>query len=380
MRKTVFRNLHALHPERIVNKTNGVTFRRWLHQANPRLTEILVETCGESVLDDASGLEHFADHAADTALQDDLSAVRRANKVALARIIRDRLDIHVDPGALFDVQIKRIHEYKRQLLNLMETIALYEAIKAEPNGDWVPRVKIFAGKAAATYTQAKLIIRLANDVATVINNDPAIRGLLKVAFLPNYNVSLAEAIIPAADLSEQISTAGMEASGTGNMKLALNGALTIGTLDGANVEIHERVGDDHIFIFGLTAEEVEERSRLGYVSMAQIASSPRLGSVIDSFTSGTFASGQRDRYEPLAFALRHYDSFMVTADFDEYYRTQRAVDAVWRDQRAWWRSSITNTARVGWFSSDRTIREYAEDIWDVPVSSTPRRRRRASDS
>ena len=229
MRQTVFRDLHRLYPDRIVNKTNGITFRRWLHQANPGLTQLAVETCGEAVLDDPSLLEKLADSANDPALQEDVAAVRHANKVKLARVIRDRLDILVDPSALFDVQIKRIHEYKRQLLNLLETIALYQAIRDEPNKDWVPRVKIFGGKAAATYSQAKLIIRLANDIAKVVNDDPAVRGLIKVAFLPNYNVSLAEEIIPAADLSEQISTAGMEASGTGNMKLALNGALTIGT-------------------------------------------------------------------------------------------------------------------------------------------------------
>jgi starch phosphorylase len=225
MRKTVFRDLHLAHPDRIVNKTNGITFRRWLHQANPGLTQLLVETCGEGVLDDTKHLESLADYADDSALRDDLCDVRTANKIALARLIREKLDIVVDPHALFDVQIKRIHEYKRQLLNILEAIALYHAIRDEPGRDWVPRVKIFAGKAAATYTQAKLIIHLANDVANVVNNDPAIRGLLKMAFLPNYNVSLAEAIIPAADLSEQISTAGMEASGTGNMKLALNGRV-----------------------------------------------------------------------------------------------------------------------------------------------------------
>ena len=239
----------------------------------------------------------------------------------------------------------------------------------------MPRVKIFAGKAAATYVQAKLIIKLANDVAKVVNNDPAIRGLLKVAFLPNYNVSLAERIIPAADLSEQISTAGMEASGTGNMKLALNGALTIGTLDGANVEICERVGAENIFIFGLKAGQVQERTRGGYDASQAIAASPMLQHVVDSLGSGAFAPDQPGRFEPLAFALRHYDAFLLTADFDDYYRTQRKVDALWRDQRAWWRASIMNTARVTWFSSDRTIREYADDIWSVPVGKPGRRAR-----
>jgi starch phosphorylase len=284
--------------------------------------------------------------------------------------MRERAGVAVDPAALFDVHIKRIHEYKRQLLNLLEAIALYDAIRTNPAGNFVPRVKIFAGKAAATYAQAKLIIRLANDVAKVVNDDPAVRDLLKVVFLPNYNVSLAEEIMPAADLSEQISTAGMEASGTGNMKLASNGALTIGTLDGANIEIHDRVGKDNIFIFGLTAGEVRERYRTGFNSAAQIAASARLRSAVDLLASGAFSPGEPDRYEPLLFALRHYDTFMVTADFDDYYATQRLIDARWGDRRAWWRSSILNTSRMGWFSSDRTIRAYAEEIWDVPIGSS----------
>ncbi len=373
MRKTVFRDLHRLYPERICNETNGINLRRWLHQANPGLTRLLVENCGEAVLDDPGLLERFSDVADDPAVQEELAAVRLANKLTLARAIRDRLGTAVDPSALFDVHIKRIHEYKRQLLNLLEAIALYDAIRTNPAGNFVPRVKIFAGKAAATYAQAKLIIRLANDVAKVMNDDPAVRDLLKVVFLPNYNVSLAEEIMPAADLSEQISTAGMEASGTGNMKLASNGALTIGTLDGANIEIRDRVGGDNIFIFGLTAAEVQERYRTGFNSAAQIAGSARLRSAVDLLASGAFSPEEPDRYEPLLFALRHYDTFMVTADFDDYYATQRLIDARWGDRRAWWRSSILNTSRMGWFSSDRTIRAYAEEIWDVPVGASAAR-------
>ncbi|HLW91867.1 MAG TPA: glycogen/starch/alpha-glucan phosphorylase, partial [Roseiarcus sp.] len=250
MRKTVFSDLNALYPGRIVNKTNGITFRRWLMETNPRLTEILVGALGARVLDDYDALVGLADHADDPSLHEQLALARRSNKVALGRYAAERLNVRLDPDALYDVQIKRIHEYKRQLLNLLETIARYNAIRSNPMRDFAPRVKIFAGKAAASYTQAKLIIKLAIDVARVVNSDPTVRGLLKVVFLPNYNVSLAETIIPAADLSEQISTAGMEASGTGNMKMALNGALTIGTLDGANVEIKEHVGDENIFIFG----------------------------------------------------------------------------------------------------------------------------------
>src|SRR5262244_2973683 len=286
MRKTVFRELHAMYPDRIVNKTNGITFRRWLLQANPDLTRVLRDVCSDAVLDDPSQMIRLADHAEDHGIQERVRSAKRANKVALARLIVERLDLRVNPDALFDVQIKRIHEYKRQLLNILETVALYHAIRAEPNRNWTPRVKIFAGKAAASYTRAKLIIKLANDVARVVNSDSVIGDRLKVAFLPNYNVSLAEAIIPAADLSEQISTAGMEASGTGNMKLALNGALTIGTLDGANVEIREHVGADNIFIFGLKAHEVQERRSRGLDASDTIAASPVLGQVIEAIDAG----------------------------------------------------------------------------------------------
>src|ERR1700738_3510891 len=249
MRQTTFRQLHELYADRIVNKTNGITFRRWLMQANPGLTKLLVEVCGAAVLDDQTAIVRLADHADDASLQERFGTVKRANKVALGRLIYERIGLRVDPDALFDVQIKRIHEYKRQLLNLLETIALYAEMRTQPNRSWVPRVKIFGGKAAASYTQAKLIIKLANDVAAVVNNDPAVRDMLKVAFIPNYNVSLAESIIPAADLSEQISTAGMEASGTGNMKLALNGALTIGTLDGGQYRDSRSCrGGQHLYL------------------------------------------------------------------------------------------------------------------------------------
>jgi glycogen phosphorylase len=368
MRQTVFHDLNAALPGRIVNKTNGITFRRWLFEANPKLTALLVETLGPAFLDDPLKLRALEAFADDPAFQARFQATRLDNKRALAKLILDRIQVRVDPGALFDVQIKRIHEYKRQLLNILETIALYDEIRANPMKTFVPRVKLFAGKAAASYHQAKLIIKLANDVARLVNGDPTVRGLLKVAFLPNYNVSLAERIIPAADLSEQISTAGMEASGTGNMKLALNGAITIGTLDGANVEIKEHVGDDNIFIFGLTAAEVAQRRAKGIDARETIAASPRLAEVIEAIGSGVFSPGEPDRFKGLAEALTYHDHFLVTADFDAYYAAQRAVDALWLDQRAWWRTSILNTARVAWFSSDRTISEYAADIWNVPVT------------
>jgi glycogen phosphorylase len=366
MRKTVFRDLNAMYPDRIVNKTNGITFRRWLLQANPDLTRILREVCGDAVLDDPAQMARLADHAEDRGLQERVRAAKRANKVALARLIVERLDLYVDPDALFDVQIKRIHEYKRQLLNLLETVALYHAIRAEPNRNWIPRVKIFAGKAAANYAQAKLIIKLINDMAKVINGDPLVRDLLRVAFLPDYNVSLAEKIIPAADLSEQISTAGMEASGTGNMKLALNGALTIGTLDGANIEIRDHVGADNMFIFGLRAEEVEERRRAALDASSAIDASPKLAAAIAAIETGAFSPDDTERFAALMKALRHSDYYMVTADFDAYFATQRSVEGLWLSTFDWTRMSMLNTARMAWFSSDRTVGEYAQDIWQVP--------------
>ena len=371
MRETVFRDLNHLYPGRITNKTNGITFRRWLMVANPKLTDLLRGLCGEAVLDDPTLLANLEPRASDNAFQQQFRSVKHHNKVALARLIRERLGILVDPTALFDVQIKRIHEYKRQLLNILETVALYQAMKDEPQRDWAPRVKIFAGKAAASYRYAKLVIKLINDVADVINNDASISGRLRVAFLPDYNVSLAEVIIPAADLSEQISTAGMEASGTGNMKLALNGALTIGTLDGANIEIRDHVGPENIAIFGMEALDVLARRSQGLDATDVIRRSPKLSRAISAIEAGEFSPGDPGRFESIAHALRHLDHYMVSADFDSYYECQRSIDARWKVVPAWTRASILNVARMGWFSSDRTIREYAEDIWRVPVRPTP---------
>jgi glycogen phosphorylase len=266
------------------------------------------------------------------------------------------------------VQIKRIHEYKRQLLNVLETIALYEAMRSQPHKNWVPRVKIFAGKAAASYHNAKRIIKLAHDVGRVVNNDPTLRGMLKVVFMPNYNVSLAETIIPAADLSEQISTAGMEASGTGNMKFALNGALTIGTLDGANVEMRDHLGENNIFIFGMTAQEVAARRAKTIDSRELVKTSPMLSHVIDAVRSGVFSPDDPRRYTDFIDNVVANDYFMVAADFDAYFARQRDVDALWQNSKAWAEKSLVNTARMGWFSSDRTIAEYASEIWNVPVA------------
>jgi len=367
MRETVFTDLHRLYPQRISNKTNGITFRRWLYQANPSLTRLLVEHVGEVLLDAPETrlreLEPFAEQAE---FRRRFAEQRLANKELLAGLIQERVGIRVDPHALFDVHVKRIHEYKRQLLNLLHTVALYQAIRADPGGDWVPRVKIFAGKAAASYHTAKLIIKLTNDIARTINDDPTVRDLLKVVFLPNYNVSLAERIIPAADLSEQISTAGLEASGTSNMKFALNGALTIGTLDGANVEMSEKIGLEHMFIFGMTAQEVEARKQAGeYNAEATIYQSPRLNEVLMAIRNGAFSADDPGRYTALIDGITWHDTFMVCADFEAYWQAQREVEKRWRDPARWWRSAVLNTARTGWFSSDRTIREYAEEIWKV---------------
>jgi glycogen phosphorylase len=367
MRQTVFHDLHQLYPDRIVNKTNGITFRRWLFEANPGLTDLLTELVGARVLDEPELMQGLAAHADDPALHARLAAIRRANKVALSNRVAERLHISIDPDAIFDVQVKRIHEYKRQLLNIMETIALYETMRAQPARDWVPRVKIFAGKAAASYQQAKLIIKLIHDVARVINNDAMLDGKLRVVFIPDYNVSRAEWIIPAADVSEQISTAGMEASGTGNMKFALNGALTIGTLDGENVEIRDRVGADNIFIFGLTAEQVQARRRDGTDTRQVIANSGELAGVLDALGSGLFSPDEPNRYRGLVDGLTYSDYFMVCADFDAYAVAQRRLTALWRNQHAWWRASVHNTAHVSWFSSDRAIREYCDNVWGVPL-------------
>jgi starch phosphorylase len=365
MKSTVFADLHRLYPDRINNKTNGITPRRWLQECNPRLTTLIREAIGAGFMDDAQALSDLAPHADDASFRERFTAVKRSNKVALADQIKETMGLRLDPDAIFDVQIKRIHEYKRQLLNLIETVALYDQIRSHPERDWTPRVKLFAGKAASSYHNAKLIIKLANDVARRVNGDPAIGDLLKVAFVPNYNVSLAERMVPAADLSEQISTAGMEASGTGNMKFALNGALTIGTLDGANIEIKEHVGDENIVIFGLTADEVAAKRAGGYDPRATIEGSRELAQAVNAIASGVFSPGDPDRYKGLMQGLYDHDWFMVAADFDGYAAAQRDVDARWADRAGWSRAAILNVARVGWFSSDRTIGDYAREIWGV---------------
>ncbi|MCJ7994006.1 glycogen/starch/alpha-glucan phosphorylase [Rhizobium cremeum] len=363
MKETVFADLHKLYPERINNKTNGITPRRWLMQCNPQLTSLVREAIGDDFLDDAGKLTALDAFADDASFQEKFAAVKRANKERLSNLVASRMGIRLDPSAMFDIQIKRIHEYKRQLLNIVETVALFDQIRSHPERDWVPRVKLFAGKAAPSYHNAKLIIKLANDVARVVNNDPSVRGLLKVVFIPNYNVSLAEVMVPAADLSEQISTAGMEASGTGNMKFALNGALTIGTLDGANVEMRDHVGEENIVIFGMTAEEVGKARADGHNPRTTIEASRELSQALSSIASGVFSPDDRGRFAGLINGIYQHDWFMVAEDFDAYAKAQREVDGIWTDPQSWYGKTIRNTARMGWFSSDRTIRQYNSDIW-----------------
>jgi starch phosphorylase len=365
MKQTVFADLHQLYPDRINNKTNGITPRRWLQQCNPGLTSLIRDAIGDGFLDDAERLADLAPMAEDATFLERFAGIKRANKVSLSQFLRQQWSISLDPDALFDVQVKRIHEYKRQLLNIIETVALYDQIRSHPERNWTPRVKLFGGKAAPSYHNAKMIIKLANDVARRINSDPSVDGLLKVVFIPNYNVSLAEKIVPAADLSEQISTAGMEASGTGNMKFALNGALTIGTLDGANIEIRDRVGPDNIVIFGLTADEVAAKRAQGHQPRAIIEGSRELSQALAAIASGVFSPDDPGRYAGLIGGLYDHDWFMVAADFDSYTAAQRTIDRRWSDSAGWSAAAVRNVAHMGWFSSDRTIREYAKDIWGL---------------
>ncbi|WP_191058568.1 glycogen/starch/alpha-glucan phosphorylase [Geminicoccus harenae] len=368
MRETVFKDLNTLFPDRITHVTNGITMRRWLVECNPELAQLITDAIGPQWIKDADRLKELEQFATDQAFLQRFARVKQGAKQRLAAFIAQRTGIRLDPEAMFDIQIKRIHEYKRQLLNILETVHLYEAMRAEPERDWTPRVKIFAGKAAASYHRAKLIIKLINDVARVINRDPTVRDKLRVVFLPNYNVSLAEMLVPAADLSEQISTAGMEASGTGNMKFQANGAITIGTMDGANVEISRHVGLDNILIFGLTADAVRERWTKGHNPRSVIESDINLRQVLDAVGGGVFSPDEPGRYGPIVHDLYESDYFMVASDFADYAATQCKAAALFRRPEQWRLMSLHNTANAGWFSSDRSIREYAENIWHAPMN------------
>ncbi|MBS0305255.1 MAG: glycogen/starch/alpha-glucan phosphorylase [Proteobacteria bacterium] len=371
--ETVFADFAQLWPERFTNVTNGVTPRRWLAQANPGLAALVDATLGDGGgrgwRVDLAQLARLRPLAGDAAFRQRFRAAKRANKERLAAHIRAVTGIVVDPSSLFDVQVKRIHEYKRQLLNVLHVVARYRAMLADPDpalGDWVPRTVIFAGKAASSYAMAKNVIRLIHDVATVVNHDPRLQGRLKVVFVPNYGVSVAELIVPAADLSEQISTAGTEASGTGNMKLALNGALTIGTDDGANIELRQHVGDDNIFVFGLSALGVATERRIGYQPLHLYESRPHLRAVLDGIAGGQFSPGEPARHRGLVDSLLWGgDHYLLLADFDSYLAAQARVDALYRNADAWAAKAIVNVAAMGHFSSDRAIGEYAREIWGL---------------
>jgi starch phosphorylase len=367
----VLRDFAALWPERFTNVTNGVTPRRFLALSNPGLARLLDATVGEGWITDLSKLRALEAVADDPGFQERWRAVKRGNKETLANRIRKRTGIAVDPSALFDIQVKRIHEYKRQHLNLLHVVTLYDRLRRDPGVDVVPRCVVFGGKAAPGYFMAKLIIRLISGVAEVVNADPAGAGRLKVVFFPDFNVKNAQDIYPAADLSEQISIAGKEASGTGNMKFMLNGALTIGTLDGANVEMLEEAGPDNFFRFGLTVEGVERTWREGYRPESRIEADADLAAALALIADGTFSRGDRELFRPIVDNLRYSDPFLVLADFADYIAAQDRIAAAWRDPARWTRMSILNTARAGKFSSDRAIREYAERVWNVPPVRIP---------
>ncbi|WP_346844324.1 glycogen/starch/alpha-glucan phosphorylase [uncultured Rothia sp.] len=356
---------HSLHPDRIVNITNGITPRRWLKLANPALANLITETIGEGWETDLERLRELEPYADNPAFLNAFGQTKLAAKERFTQWLREEHGIELPTNALFDSQVKRMHEYKRQLLNILWTIAHYQRIKRNPHADWVPRVKIFGGKAAPSYQTAKDIIKLINDVATVVNNDPETKHLLQIAFPPNYNVTMAEKLIPASDLSEQISTAGMEASGTGNMKFALNGALTIGTLDGANVEIREHVGAENFFLFGLTTEEIAQRRSQHGHSRTAIESSQALQDILQAVAEGTFSPDEPYRFGQLVDNMWNSDWFLVASDFDDYDRAQQEVDAAYRDTARWQKKAVLNIARMGYFSSDRSVREYMSEVWGI---------------
>ena len=364
--KTIFADFAALWPQRFTNMTNGVTPRRWLTQANPGLAALIDQALGNGWRRDLDLLQGLRPCADDAQFRRAFMAVKQHNKLRLAALVLQTTGVVLNPASLFDVQVKRIHEYKRQLLNLLHAVTRYRAILAAPDADWVPRTILFAGKAASSYTTAKSIIRLIHDVGLVVNNDLRMGDKLKIVFIPNYGVSVAETIMPGADLSEQISTAGTEASGTGNMKLALNGALTIGTDDGANIEIRQQVGDDNIFIFGLLAHEVAATRAAGYQPLRVCESQPQLKAVLDSIASGAFSPDEPARYRTLIDSLLWGgDQYLLLADYAEYVAAQDRVDALYRDPEAWARKAIANVAGMGPFSADRTIRQYAAQVWNV---------------
>lgn len=365
------KDFYKLYPEKFNNKTNGITQRRWLLHANPQLAELITEKIGDGWITDLAQLEKILPYVEDEEFQKRFMEIKRANKVALAKYIKSAKGIDINPDSIFDIQVKRLHEYKRQLLNVLHIIGLYNKLKMNPGLDIVPRTYIFGAKAAAGYRRAKLIIKLINSVGDVVNNDESICGKIKVVFLENYRVSLAERLIPAADVSEQISTAGKEASGTGNMKFMLNGALTVGTMDGANVEIFDEVGEENIFIFGMSAEEVQEKYNGEYDPWSVYNMNQEVRMAMTALIDGTFSNDTclfRELYDALlnGFGGSKADEYFVLEDYADYQRAQMAVDYAYRDKERWARMAIYNTAKSGKFSSDRTIKEYAKEIWSLP--------------
>ena len=372
LRERVMPEFNEIYPGKFINITNGITHRRWLLKCNPELSELITGKIGGGWIKNLEELKKLESFASDKAFQKEFLAIKRRNKVALAQHIEETLHVPIHPESLFDVQVKRLHMYKRQMLSAMHLIALYQRIKANPQIDIVPRTFIFAAKAAPAYHLAKRVIKLINSIGAVVNHDPVVAGRLKAVFLPDYNVALAEKIIPAADLSEQISTAGMEASGTGNMKLALNGALTVGTWDGANIEIAQNVGEENIFIFGHRVEELQTLSREGYNPWSFYDSDPELQKVLEAIRVNSFDPTQPDLYMDIFNDFtRHGDPFFYMADFRPYIEAQQKIEALFRDPSAWAEKAILNVARMGWFSSDRTIHEYAEKIWNIEPVCVP---------
>ena len=365
LRNEVLRDFHELFPEIFHNVTNGVTPRRWLALINPRLAALISGVVGDGWITHLEELRRLEDVADDSRFQEEWRRVKRENKSGLATFILNRTGVPVDPDSLFDIQVKRLHEYKRQHLNVLHVITQYTRLKRDPAADLVPRTFIFGGKAAPGYAMAKLIIKLVNAVAAVVNADPDLRGRLKVVFLPDFNVKTGQHVYPAADLSEQISLAGKEASGTGNMKFSMNGALTIGTFDGANIEIREEVGAENFFLFGLKAEKVQELKTQGYDPGAYYAANPTLREVIDLIRSGHFSGGDTQLFAPLVDSLMQRDDYLLFADYQSYIDCQDRVSSMFLDERAWTRMSILNVARMGKFSSDRSIKEYCDRIWKV---------------
>jgi starch phosphorylase len=362
LRKSILADFNRITPEKFLNVTNGVTPRRFILLSNPGLASLITDRIGQDWIRDLSCLRGLETHAQDGAFLDAWQAVKRRNKERLAGIIRERTGVAVDPGSLFDIQVKRIHEYKRQSLNILQVVATYLQLKHDPHVDLVPRTFLIGGKAAPGYHVAKQIIQLVGHVSEVVNADPHTRDRLRVAFLPNYRVSLAEKLFPAADVSEQISTAGLEASGTGNMKFAMNGALTLGTLDGANVEIRGAVGDENCFIFGLTAQQVAEY-KPHYEGWRHLEDQPLLRETLELISGGYFSPHDRGLFRPLVDRFLGRDPYLVLADFADYRRAQAAIDRAYRNADQWSRMALLNIARSGMFSSDRTILEYNRDIW-----------------